>query len=549
MLGSSTTGSFSTPVGDDPLHIFPFCRLKAPFGIRANPAPNNMSSPYLRLFRSELKARERTGDLESAHRFLEEHASLLPRPEERTAIGLEKARLQFLLGQWESCLASLDQVSTYDHLLSEADRSLFYLVSARLHQGYGDLNQALVFLELAVSEAEQSGGVALAESLIEIGALFHRVGEKERGSEFLQRAEELVGPLGEPEVQAQLRVQLGLLAFRSDNGVEAEEHYQAALSLLPNPRQPSVLRGEIRRYLGVLAATDGRAYLALEYQRDALADFNSLPYPLGSAKAYNSLGQTCLRLARYQEARFFLEKAEALCRELGAEAERATILGKLGRVYAETGQFEKAIEFQQQDLDSSSRFGNYRALAYALRNLGLSYRAKGDYEKAVAYLKDSRDRFAELEDPTPRVRTDMDLVSSLSELERWEEARHYLADALTVLELRLETTPEHVHAHYYSGLLARRRGEEREAEAALWQALELSQGFTIAPRQAAIHFELAELYREQRDRDGAVEHLVSAYRLARSCSLPRLLFPIVERLHELSPGSLFELLLNPPETA
>lgn len=503
-----------------------------------------MTSPYLRLFRCELKSRERTGDLTQLAEFLESCAPLLVGPEQRTVIQLERARLQYLRGEWELCLASLDEVNSYDHLLEPDDRSLFYLVSARLHQGYGDLNQALVFLELAVGEAEQAGG-QLAEALIEIGALFHRVGERERGSEFLDQAQEMASSHPDPELRAYLHVQQGLLAFRGDNPVEAKEHYHAALGLLEHPELPSVLRGEIRRYLGVLAATDGRAYEALEYQRDALADFTLLPYPLGSAKAYNSLGQTCLRLSRYQEARFFLETAEALCRELGAEAERATILGKLGRVYAETGQYEKAIEFQQQDLESSSRFGNYRALAYALRNLGLSYRAKGDFEKAVTYLKDSRDRFAELEDPTPRIRSDIDLVSSFAELERWEEARDYLADALSVLENRLETTPEHAHAHYYAGVLARQRGEEREAEASFWRALELSQSFTIAPRQAAIHFELAELYRSYRDKEGAVEHLISAYKLAKSYALPKLLFPIVERLHELSPKSLFELLLNP----
>ena len=161
-----------------------------------------------------------------------------------------------------------------------------------------------------------------------------------------------------------------------------------------------------------------------------------------------------------------------------------------------------------------------------------------------AAVASSRDRFAELEDPTPRVRTDLDLVSSFTELERWEEAQDYLADALSVLEKRLESTPEHVHAHFYAGVLARQRGEERQAEGSLWQALELSQAFTVAPRRAAIHFELAELYGYQ-DRDGAVEHLMSAYKLARACSLPKLLHRTVERLHELSPRSLFDLLLDP----
>ena len=127
-----------------------------------------MTSPYLRLFRCELKSRERTGDLTQLAEFLESCAPLLVGPEQRTVIQLERARLQYLRGEWELCLASLDEVNSYDHLLEPDDRSLFYLVSARLHQGYGDLNQALVFLELAVGEAEQAGG-QLAEAFIVLG--------------------------------------------------------------------------------------------------------------------------------------------------------------------------------------------------------------------------------------------------------------------------------------------------------------------------------------------------------------------------------------------
>jgi hypothetical protein len=122
-----------------------------------------MSSPYLRLFRWELKCREQKGDFVQLAEFLELCAPLLSGPVQRTVVELERARLRLLSGEWDKCLASLDQVSTYEHLLGAADRSLFYLVSARLHQGYGDLNQALVFLELAVSEAEVEGGARLAE--------------------------------------------------------------------------------------------------------------------------------------------------------------------------------------------------------------------------------------------------------------------------------------------------------------------------------------------------------------------------------------------------
>ena len=502
-----------------------------------------MMSPYLRLFRRELKARERAGGFSASGEFLEECLDLWTAPEQRVVVCLELARYQLIRGEWDRCLASLDQVGASEHLLHPADRTLYHLVSARLHAGYGDLNQSMAFLEIALEEAEVAGGAILLETVVELGGLFHRLGERERGNEFLERAESLLQETPEPEVQAALWVQKGLLAFRGGRPGEAEEAYKRAFGLLPSPEQPSVARGEIRRYLGVLAATDSRPEDALNYLRDALEDFRRVRHPLGSAKAYNSLGQTCLRLGRHAEARYFLETAETMCRELGAEAERASILGKLGRVYSETGQFEKAIEFQQEDLDLTSRFGNYRALAYALRNLGLSHRAQGEFEKAASYLLDSRDRFAELGDQMPLVRANLDLVTTLVELNRWEQAAADLEDALEILEKRFEASPELPWAHLLAGILAVHRGDRGEAETSLWQALELSETFPNPSRQASIFLELAKLYGGTRDREAAVENLISAYRVARAHNLP-VLSTVIKKLHESSPRSLFDLLLD-----
>lgn len=501
-----------------------------------------MSCPFLRLFRCELKFYESLGDFRELGSFLDVCSEVLRSPEQRTILALETARYRFWVGDWEQCLECLDSVGAADHLLCVSDRSLYYLVSGNLHTGYGDLNQALVFFELAVSEAESVQGSPLNEALIALGALFHRLGERERGNEFLDRAR--LGLEREPntELRTALSIQEGLLAFRGDLPLDAEGSFQRALASLANPDRASILRGELLRYLGVIAATDGRPKEALKYHQDALQDFASLPYPLGSAKTYNSVGQTCLRLSRFEEARFFFEKAEKLCRDLGAEAERATILGKLGRVYAQTGEYEKAIVFQKQDLEASSRFGNYRAMAYALRNLGLSYRAKRDFEKAITYLRDSRNRFAELEDPTPQLGTEMDLVSTLIENHRWDEARGYLRGSQSLLDKRLEPTPDQVHAHYYGALLSRQLGDDSTAETQLWQALELSKSFSLGPRQAEIHFELAEIFRRQRDPEAAVEHFVEAHKLARSYVKPALLFSITERLEELNSSRLFELL-------
>ena len=501
-----------------------------------------MSTPEVKSFRSELQKIESVGEMNKAYEFVGTCEEKFGDPTQLAHLRLEKARLAFILGKWDECLSLLDQIESQLNLLDSDSTSRFFVVSSRLHQGYGDLNQALALLEIAVAEAEASESPSLIDALIEIATLFHRIGERERGNEFLDRAGSLISKNPNSEQEAALVLQRGLLAIRTDELGEAEAHYGRVHSLLAHPDKPSLIKGAVLRFQGVLAVTDGNPEDALALQRKSLDCFRALPHPLGEAKALNSLGQTCLSRGDFEEARFFLERAEQVCFELGAEAERATILGKLGRVCAQTGEHEKAIEYQRKDLDLSSRFGNYRALAFSLRNLGLSYRAKGELEQAVKYLRDSRDRFTELEDHAFQVRTDLDLVSALLEHDRLAEAFGYLRDAQEHLDRRMETSTDHVHARYFDGVIAFQSERFHEAETLLWQALEMCDTFGLRSRQVDVHLSLAELYLSKDDQAAAVEELSSAYKLAKKRSDRGVLSKITARLFDLCPDRLFSML-------
>lgn len=504
-----------------------------------------MKSVYLKLFRFELERIEKRGGFRAAEEYLVQCESEFEIIEYRVVVQLEKARLWFLMGRWDECLQLLDQVEIHDHLLEPDDKALFHIVSARLHQGYGDLNQALAFLEIALAEAADGEGLRKAEATLEMASLFHRIGEHERGADFLAEAEALLITNSSPVLTSRLAFEKGLVFVRNEELREAEEQFQRSLADLGNDTSPSISRGEGLRFLGILAALDSQPVEALKLQKQALDCFSALPYKLGCSKAYNSLGQTCLQLGRYEEAQFFLQQAEEICRETGAEAERAMILGKLGLVFVKSGQYEKAITYQKQDLEISSRFGNFRALAFSLRNLGLSYKAKGDLEKAVSHLRDSRDRFAELEDFAFQIKADLDLVSALLEHGRVTEAFGYLEDAQGLLEKRLEVTADHVNARYYAGVVALNTENYHRAESMLWQALEMCQAFGLQSRQADVHYYLARLYVAKEDKVAAQLELLSAYRLAKAHSRTDLLPKIVEQLFKIDPEALFQELIAP----
>lgn len=504
-----------------------------------------MKTVYLRLFRSELDRLESRGGFRAARKYLDSCQARYTRDEYRVVLLLEKARISFLMGSWDDCLSLLDQAEALDSLLEPDDRALFFLLSARLHQGYGDLTQALSFLEIAISEAELGDGYRRIEATIEMAALFHRIGEQERGRDFLDRAEALLKMSPNNLLSSRLIFEKGLAAVRTGEVSQAEDYFNQALKNLGDSNGASISRGEGFRLLGILAAQDSRPAVALGFQRQALDCFLALPYPLGCAKAYNSLGQCCLQLGRYEEAEFFLQKAETICGQIGAEAERAMILGKLGLVFARQGQHDKAIAYQQQDLEISSRFGNFRALAFSLRNLGLSYKARGDLNSAVTHLRDSRARFAELEDHAFQIKTDLDLVAALLEHGRIAEAFGFLEDAQSLLEKRLEVSPDHVHARYFAGVVALDTDNFHKAESLLWQSLEMCQAFSMQSRQAHVHYHLARLYIAKKDEGAAVEELLLAHRLGKAHSLTELVSKSVEKLYELDPGALYEELLHP----
>lgn len=497
-----------------------------------------MEKVYLKLLRTEILRQERRGGYGLVDKLLRALEPQFAKPEFLRVLLLERARIAYYLGRWDDCLTLLDQVQIQESELEVDDRALLYLVSGRLHQGYGDLHQALMFYETAWQTGQAGQGGRAVEALLEMGSLFHRIGEHERGNDFLGQAEDELKAAPERRLASRLAFEKGLVAVREDRLDEAQNYFKYTVTCLKE-KNPSVTRGEGLRFLGILAAMDGRPNEALKFQREALLCFRALTYPLGQAKTYNSLGQTCLQLGRHQEALFFLQQALALCRQIGAEAEVATVLGKLGMVLARQGDYDRAIEYQRQDLEISTRFGNFRALAFSLRNLGLSHRAKGDLKEAVGYLRDSRDRFAELEDRTFLIKADLDLAEALLDHDRVMEAFGYLEDAQALLEGRLDVTADHIDVTYFMGLVYLGTDNLSKAENYLWQALEMSQALALQGRQADVHYFLAKLYIAKNDRSAALEELRLAYRLARAYSRTERVYQVVELLHQIEPDAVF----------
>ena len=61
------------------------------------------------------------------------------------------------------------------------------------------------------------------------------------------------------------------------------------------------------------------------------------------------------------------------------------ILGNLGIIYKNLGEYQKAIEYHEQSIEISQQYGERHGESNSLTNLGLTYSSLGNFQKAVEY--------------------------------------------------------------------------------------------------------------------------------------------------------------------
>ncbi|QSJ19456.1 tetratricopeptide repeat protein [Nostoc sp. UHCC 0702] len=98
--------------------------------------------------------------------------------------------------------------------------------------------------------------------------------------------------------------------------------------------------------------------------------------------AYNSLGQ-------YQQAIEFQQQSLEIAKEIsnGDRFEEAISLGNLGLIYNSLGQYHQAIEFHQKSLEIARQTGLRNVEANSLAHLGLAYRSLAQYQQAIEFYK------------------------------------------------------------------------------------------------------------------------------------------------------------------
>lgn len=450
------------------------------------------------------------------------------------------ASCYLVLGQWDQAERQLKKVlerKQQDKVRVEALLSI-----AELHDMRGEPGLAGEYLakaqELAATvETSDVTTAALAKMAEHAGRTGAVSRAKEHIDQALLEAEKLPESAEKRRLQASLWTQLGLYNFRLARIKEAESQVRKGLECLGED-PPCLTRAQVLRYLGVISGLRRKHRSALMSHLDALSIYKKASCPFGQAKVYESIGRTFLALNRMEEAIFSFKRCESLCVQLGANAELATLYGKLGQVYMLREDYHNAATFFRKDLELSIRFRNPYALGYSYRNLGQCLVQLENLEEAIRNLRESLALFGHVEDTFNVARVQMDLCQAYIRRGQATEAALLCSQARDMFREH-KMFKELSFLLCLSGSIARLEGEHEEAARRLNESILSLAEHGDSAWLAEAYYQRGLLSKDRGQRKQAVADLKNAVRVARRAGLSRETGRYLEELKSLDERELY----------
>ncbi len=296
----------------------------------------------------------------------------------------ERANLLAAIGQGGAAAPAIPSALT-----GQLTRALFgfFLVRGYWHDGV-QANQTA--LELARRNQDQS---AQAQALIDLGALYRRLGHYDQALTCLQESLAILRELGDRDSQAASLTNLG-----------------AAYQWL------------------------GQHDDAIACHRESLAIYQELGDRHGQAHSLSNLGIAFERRGQYDQAIAVFQESLTLRQELGARHGQAHSLAGLGEVYRRLGQDKEAITYLEEGLAIYRELGDRHGQAHTLSNLGAVDERLGRYDDGIARLQEALMISRELGSPYGKAEALRHLGDTLRSAGRDRQARAAWQEALELCE-------------------------------------------------------------------------------------------------------------------
>jgi len=180
-----------------------------------------------------------------------------------------------------------------------------------------------------------------------------------------------------------------------------------------------------RGYYQTLAALYGPLHTHWQPTPAQRQDYAAVCGSLGNA--YQSLGQ-------YQQAIDLQQQWLEIARAIGDRGGEARSLGSLGNAYQSLGQYQQAIDLQQQSLEIARAIGDRGGEARSLGNLGVAYQSLGQYQQAIDLQQQSLEIARAIGDRQGEGTSLFNMGFALARLDQHDEALQSYQQALAIYE-------------------------------------------------------------------------------------------------------------------
>jgi tetratricopeptide (TPR) repeat protein len=166
----------------------------------------------------------------------------------------------------------------------------------------------------------------------------------------------------------------------------------------------------------------------------ALTLARKLNYKSGIMDVLGMLGIVYKDMGNYQDALRAHTEALQLAQELGSKADELRNLSNIGVVYYTQGEYPKALEYDFNALKAARAAGNKRLEANNLSNLGLVYWADNEYQKAIDFCDSAVTIYNQISDKGGIARNTGNIGVIYYNMHNYPKAHEYLEKALHMNE-------------------------------------------------------------------------------------------------------------------
>lgn len=252
---------------------------------------------------------------------------------------------------------------------------------------------------------------------------------------------------------------------------------------------------------------------AIRFFKEAVDIYQRYDSPHGILRCSILLGRAYYGIHDLREALFYFEEARLQCGKGRYPNDEAEVNARIGDIMLSEGQYEKAAEYYEQDLQLSQAHGDERSQSHAFRNTGRIQRLLGNFPRAEQCLIMSGQLLTKLGDQQGMVYTLQQMVQLYLEQGKTAQARSSL-NHLKDRSERLGRPHEKAISKLFEGIVLRHEGNSNQALPMLQDSLQqLSRepGFFTVLAQ----MELAQARFEMNQKDEAVAKFQEAIAMAR----------------------------------